>query len=364
MKTSKNILIVITLLSLLGFDTLDAQNKSTSGFIDNLVAYWSFDSLENNKFSDRSGNNLTGTSYGPKLGPGIKNQALVFNGSTDFAQIPEVNGQPSPVFGTLKTGSISVWFKADKIPKQIGIAPILYYGAKDSCAYMFDASNQGLIIELGHSPVHYFSQNLYFTIFSNNCDFPSFCYDSGYPIIEGQWYHFVAVVGRNYNTGYLNGVEMTQRRYNFGTDNTSEFFNDANKHEKFWLGRGYWDAWPMYFKGSIDELKIFNKPLTSEQVQILFKEAELTTGIGELKQLKEIKVFPNPTKGKITFQYPSSNYGKKTVRIYNMSSQLIFDRQLDSNVLDVSKFESGQYIIRIFNSDESLFAVSKFNKIE
>ena len=323
MKTKIKIFTVLAFFLIVSINSLIAQNKSAAGLINNLVAHWSFDSLDNNKFSDRSGNNLTGTSYGAKLGPGIKNQALIFNGTGDFAQIPEVNRQPSAIFSDLGSGSISVWFKADKIPKQIGIAPILYYGAQDSCAYMFDASNQGLIIELGHSPVHYFSQNLYFTIFSNNCDYPSFCYDSGHPINVGQWYNFVAVVGRNSNTGYLNGVEMTHRRYNFGTDNTSEFFKDANKHEKFWLGRGYWDAWPMYFKGSIDELKIFNKPLTHEQVLILYNEAENSTGIVDINVLNEINVFPNPSKENLTIQYPENNYGKKTVRIYDMSSQLI-----------------------------------------
>jgi hypothetical protein len=70
--------------------------------------------------------------------------------------------------------------------------------------------------ELGHSPVHPASEFLYFTIWKNGCTVPSFCYDSNSEIPTGVWHHFVAVVGEDYNTGYLNGEEMTNRWYNFG----------------------------------------------------------------------------------------------------------------------------------------------------
>ena len=45
----------------------------------------------------------------------------------------------------------------------------------------------------------------------NGCTYPSFCYDSWNAIIEGRWYHYVAVVGSNFNTGYLNGQLMKSK---------------------------------------------------------------------------------------------------------------------------------------------------------
>ena len=39
-------------------------------------------------------------------------------------------------------------------------------------------------------------------------------------------------VGDNFNTGYLDGVEMTGRRYSFGGPSYSQFFEDAVVHQK------------------------------------------------------------------------------------------------------------------------------------
>lgn len=136
---------------------------------------------------------------------------------------------------------------------------------------MPDASNQGLIIEVAHDPMHFRSKNLYFTIFADKCEYPSFCFDSSEPMREDIWYHFVAVVGDNYNTGYLNGEEMTNRRYNFGNASNSEFFADAVKDESFWIGKGFWDARPMFFKGSIKNIRIYDRPIYTDEVKYLYQ---------------------------------------------------------------------------------------------
>jgi hypothetical protein len=189
-----------------------------------------------------------------------------FNGIDDYLEISDFNE-----LNNLGKGSISVWFKVEDIPDKNGIRPIFYYGAKDPCQNMPDASNQGFIIEVGHDPMHPNSKNLYYTFFSKGCDYPSFCYDSNNPIEEGKWYNFIAVVGEDYNTGYLNGEEMTDRRYNFGNRRDSEFFEDAVKPEVIWIGKGYWNAQPVFFKGEIGEIQIYDQPLTKEKVKEIYE---------------------------------------------------------------------------------------------
>jgi len=206
----------------------------------------------------------------PAAGPdeGLVSRWAFDEGEGDVAGDLSVNERDGSIRGTTwTTGPGSVWFRVDEIPTERGIVPIFYYGSRDSCANMFDASNQGLIIELGHSPVHYGSERLYFTIFANGCSYPSFCYDSGDPISEGEWHHFVAVVGESYNTGYLDGVEMLNRRYNFGSRTDSQFFEDAAKHEVLWIGKGFWDAEPVYFDGAIDDVRIYDHALSAEEVR-------------------------------------------------------------------------------------------------
>ncbi|HMA58993.1 MAG TPA: LamG domain-containing protein [Halanaerobiales bacterium] len=198
-------------------------------------------------------------------GATFREDNIQFDGEDDFINLTNFN------LKNLGQGSISLWFKVEDIPTQDAIRPILYYGAKDPCTNMPDASNQGLIIEVAHDPMHFQSKNLYFTIFADGCEYPSFCFDSREPMQEKTWYHFVAVVGEDFNTGYLNGQEITNRRYNFGNARDSEFFEDAVKDEAFWIGKGYWDAKPMYFKGNIKNIRIYNRSLNKDEVQYIYQ---------------------------------------------------------------------------------------------
>jgi len=144
-----------------------------SAQIDGLVAYWSFDQLDGNTFSDHSQYANHGTNYGAQLVPGIKGNALEFDGNNDYARIPGDGSPPPSILAGLGYGSISLWFKVDNIPTSYGIAPIFYYGAEDMCNF-FDAANQGMNIEIGHSPIHMGSERLYFTTWKNGCTYPSF----------------------------------------------------------------------------------------------------------------------------------------------------------------------------------------------
>ena len=139
-----------------------------------LVAYWSFDSIIDNTIYDESYYRNHGTNYGAQIVEGKLGNALAFDGIDDYVRIPDNNIPPDPIFSTLGVGSIALWFKVNYIPTEFGIAPIFYYGAEDSCVNMFDAANEGLIIEVGHSPVHHGSKRLYFTIWADGCWLPSF----------------------------------------------------------------------------------------------------------------------------------------------------------------------------------------------
>jgi hypothetical protein len=284
MKANKNLLFIFTSLllitALMISGCLNDINPGEPDIKKGLVGHWAFDEKSGNIVEDSSNYSNNGTVYGATRATGAINDALDFDGIDDFVQIPDNLSHPPEHLDSIGDGSISVWFKVDYIPIDNGIAPIFYYGSSDPCTNMPDATNQGLVIEVGHSPIQHGSKRIYFTIFAHGCSFPSFCFDSREPLTEGEWYHFVAVVGTfkniGYNTGYLNGDELTNRRYNFGNRGYSQFFEDAVKHETLWIGRGYWDGEPVYFDGIIDDVRIYDRPLSTEEVHILYTIGEST----------------------------------------------------------------------------------------
>ena len=309
-----------------------------------LVAYWSFDKMEDNTIYDSSPGENHGTNYGATLVQGIIGNALSFDGTDDYVRIPKNGKSPPQAFSALRKGSISVWFKADIIPTDYGIAPILYYGVEQQCNFL-DAANKGLIIELGHSPVYSGSESIYFTIWKNGCTYPSFCFDSYYAVSSGEWHHYVAVVGENFNTGYLDGVEMTERRYNYGNSSESQFFADAIAHEKMWLGKGHWDNTTQYFSGTIDELRIYDKALTSDEVLDLYG---IHSSVNQkINSTAEIRILPNPVGEILHYDLSETNERILFIRITSADGKVVIKEKVLSNEkeLYIGKLPEGIYFV-------------------
>jgi hypothetical protein len=323
---------------------------------DGLVGYWSFDQLDTDSFPDHSAQENHGLAYGASLQKGVKGNALYFDGKDDYA---EIQGKeltvPRAVKG-LREGAISLWFRVDSIPRGFGIAPLFYYGGEGQCDF-FDAANQGLILEVGHSPVHKKSERLYFTIFANGCTYPSFCFNSNQSIMKERWYHLVVIVGEDYNTGYLDGEEMTGRRYNFGGPDDSQFFDNALRHERLWLGKGHWDRTTQYLKGAIDELKIFYRPLSSEMVQSLYREGTDPTWVERADPDEgSLRVYPNPAKGVLQYEIRSAGTKLSVVKVIDMTGRVVFVQTglPASGSLDLSHLSGGLYQILFAGEMERL----------
>ena len=90
---------------------------------------------------------------------------------------------------------------------------------------------------------------------------------------ENTWKHFALVVGPTGNTGYLDGVELENRRYNFGSSTDQMFLSEIPVQDIFTFGYGktHVSISPdfLHYKGYIDDLRIYNEALTSEEIQAL-----------------------------------------------------------------------------------------------
>ncbi len=256
-------------------------SSSTSSIADEaLVGHWTFDDEVNMAFDNSRFESNAALKGNARQAIGvIGNGCLELDGKDDYLEILKSGKTPSQ-FHNLKQGSISIWFKARSIPKETSISPLLHYGNAKGCENMRDASNEGLVIEVAHGKIREESQGVYFTVYNNACELPTVCFDShSEPHLEdtkgiinqNKWYHFVVVVGKDYNTGYLNGEEITYRHYNFSDANASQFFGSSLSHDSMWFGKGFWDfGKETYFDGFIDDIRIYNIPLGEKQVTNLY----------------------------------------------------------------------------------------------
>ena len=197
-------------------------------------------------------------------------KSLYFDGVDDYVDFSQ---DAIDKIGSLTNGTISFYFKFESMLDKQTVMPILYLGVDEK-----DPDNI-FIIEIGHFNEQSYgsgpmldpdNKKLYVTWIKNNQD-PFLCYDSNINFEENKWYHFAVVVSDDGNTGYLNGVEMTNRHYNFGNSKDTSFLDDIPVKEKFMLGygRSSYMVGPdfVYYKGYLDEFRIYDKPLSSIEIK-------------------------------------------------------------------------------------------------
>lgn len=225
--------------------------------------------------SETAGTNVTDALwfYGPS-GPETFNGTVIGNlqtGKTPVGRVFHFNGTGyvdlsnalSSLEG-LKTGSISLFFRFEDCNQSV--LPILYIGDRDG-ENMFT-------IEIGHRGGG--NRRLYVTWVANGK--PFLCFDSGFNLKPGRWYHLVVVVSDGGNTAYLNGREMRWRHYNFGNESMRAFLWDIPKKEVFFIGYGK-TADPitpgfLHFRGSVADVSIYTTPLSWNEVRGLFNGAK------------------------------------------------------------------------------------------
>jgi hypothetical protein len=94
--------------------------------------------------------------------------------------------------------------------------------------------------------------------------------------------------------------------------------------------------------GSVDEIRFYNRPLSSAEVLQLYN-LQMAATTNELSSAKNLHVFPNPANNKLQL----SNEGSGTFKLYNAAAKLVIEGTLSSNqIIDVSTLATGMYFIQ------------------
>ena len=200
-----------------------------------LVGNWSFDGQDMGTTSaaDLSGNNYTGWLYGGiQKATGVSGQALKFDGVNDYVKIVPTSYLPNI--------SISVWVKSPAAPKT----------TFDSWVYVYRERNLALRWDNGDSPG---------TI--------GVMVGGGYAgtsigtIQPNQWYHIVGTFDGTTLSAYKNGVFVSSVE-----PGTPDDVGDPSSFEI-----GCRDTITEYFNGSIDEVRIYNRALSTNEITELYR---------------------------------------------------------------------------------------------
>jgi len=196
-----------------------------------LVGFWLFNEGSGNKVFDLSGNGNTGTfaagAASPSWAPGKFGPCLSFDGG-DYVDLPDA-------FFDLPQRSVSIWFYTDTL----NTGMVFNSGKGDFNRWYMWPQNDGTID---------------ITIAASDGTL-----SIGYSVKE--WVHFVATYDGSRKKAYINGV--------LAYDQAESRLSGANNVT---IG-SYNEGFSQHWTGLIDNLAIYNRPLSAFEIPKLYRES-------------------------------------------------------------------------------------------
>ncbi|MFH1527280.1 MAG: LamG-like jellyroll fold domain-containing protein, partial [Bacteroidota bacterium] len=207
-------------------------------YLPQTIATWNFEEGEGQTINDLSGNQNNGTLLnGLGFGAGYTGAGLQFDGVDDYVEIPassslDINGNAV---------TVSVWAKLGYLPSELpGSFGPIYDSETDNYVIYEDKNNK----------------ELRFKVTTNvSAERP------GIPaadLVANKWLHIVGVYDGSKAMVYLNGV----------LKDSHNLTGDVKPGQVTQLGK----SGTAFFKGSIDNIQVFNRALDESEINFLFKE--------------------------------------------------------------------------------------------
>ena len=199
-----------------------------------LIAKWAFNENSGTTSTDDSFNGNDLNVSNANWITGVSQSAIHFNGISDYVTVPTT---PSLNID-LDAVSLSVWVKLEELPSQISGS----YGP------IYDSDDDYYVLYLDKG-----NEELRFKVKDNN----GLTSRPGIPqsaLTLNEWIHIVGVYNGKEAMIYLNGELMDSH--------TTTGIGNLGQNQSAQLGRDNGN----YFKGGIDEFRIYERPLTQQEV--------------------------------------------------------------------------------------------------
>jgi hypothetical protein len=267
-------------------------------------------------------------------------QAIVFNGQDSVLA-------PNAVQLLSDYTTVSFWIRVDEV------------NTADAEAYLMDFGHwdQRWKISL---PQH---RKPVWTTNSNNAQFPNFISDmdtgDGNELVVGTWSYITVVHdGTNdimYKDGALANSKPALGKLN-ATGRKLAFGNNPIEGEQ-------------YFHGALDNVKIYNRAITSDEAALLFNTGTLTgTFEPTLVDAYIEQVFPNPTTAVITVKHRLPQGQDLQIRVFDAQGRQVDGLRLGATDvatgqfnLNVGSYAAGNYSLNFVLGGKNIGSV-KFNK--
>ncbi len=226
----------------LSFDqSIDLVYAPQKGLLNDisLVGYWSMNENTGSVASDYSGNGNNGTITGAQNSTGKYGLGLYLNGVNNSVLI-----NSSATLQINSSITMSAWIKVDSLGTYQTIIDKSYGNPRNG--YYLSLANNRLLFGIWNNGVQ---KHVYGLKTWNSSD-------------VGIWHHIVGVFDGRYTKLYVDGIAD-------GSTDWTSFINGVDS-VSLMIGHSY----TYYFSGIVDEVRIYNRALTSPEVKTLYLQPD------------------------------------------------------------------------------------------
>lgn len=327
------------LLTLLLAFNLFCHANGQSKIADGLIAYYPF----NGDIKDHSGNENNATDHNTTFTEdrfGKNNSACKFNGYSSYLSILNKDAL-NPV-----NISIAAWVQVEN-----------FYSGDNGGNYIVSKGNDG---NYGHYGLLYLSEIPKIQGIIGGVGLPHIGLTSNSVIKENQWTHLCTTYDGQKLRLFVNGVLDSEILAN------ENYYLGCNA-EDLYIGKNHHLVYPYWLGANLDEVRIYNRALTDDEVFTLFefKDEEITTNTSIVQESNnDIKMWPLPAKDYINVDFGKTySNGKYSYKIIDALGQVIEFSKIN-NRLETIKFPAKMsaqiYYIYVMDSQMKFISGQKF----
>ena len=329
-------------------DTADITVKTSAAVVTSepgLVAYYPFEGNANDSTPYHNHGAIGGTPQFVKVTgrKGATGQCIVFSHNRDSILAPNAVQLISDYT------TVSFWIRVDSI-------------TKDAESYILDFGHWSGRWKIS-LPQH---TRIVWTTNAKTVQNPVLIVDmdskSGNELLVGTWWYVTMVHDGTNNLIYING-QLVNSVAAPGTLNATA--------KTLGMGNNPVEG-GQYFKGALDELKIYNKALIAKEVSNLYDKSTTPTDdlVADFASAYIKVVYPNPSVSELTIEHRFTTPQPLLVRVFDMSGRQVDQQnfQIDgtpnggSLTMPVGKIAPGTYLLNFVLGGKNLGSV-KFVKI-
>tara|TARA_B100001059_G_scaffold198171_1_gene203925 strand:+ start:1052 stop:1999 length:948 start_codon:yes stop_codon:yes gene_type:complete len=273
---------------------------------DGLVGYWPFDGNANDESDNGNNGNVNGAvSTNDRFNN--ENSAYYFDGINDYIIA-------SPLALVNEVVSISLWIKNDNNS-----------GEWNGIITTQPDTSQGFLLQENQNDKYDWTVatgTSYVDLFSNSS-------------ISSQWDHFVCIISDDLMSIYINGVlDATQSVGSYSLYSTADLR----------IGSRFIDG--EFFKGKLDDIGIWNRSLTEQEITNLYDSEVLSSNTATYEN--NINIYPNPANDHIAIDFGNlDNVEDWNIKIINILGQEVLSHPINTDKINVSELSKGVYYIKI-----------------